>query len=476
MELLLHILPYALPAIHLLGILTAIDALYWSRSSQSALAWGIFLVTFPYLALPIYWIFGRARFRGYRELIDRFVALHQEDLAPLDKEREKLHEHPPTLEPALCKTFERLAQNPFIAGNKVQLLIDGKNVFDAIFAAIERAEKYIVVQFFIIHDDEIGRELRDRLLRKAAAGVKVYVLFDEVGSKNLPASYIQSLRDAGALVHEFGTRQGRGDFFQINFRNHRKIVVVDGKTAFVGGLNVGDEYLGRSKRFGHWRDSHLQVDGPAALQIQWVFAADWLWATRTEAQLDWSGATRVGSQHILTIASGPADVRERCVLFFLESIRCAKKRVWISSPYFVPDDAIIRELQLAALRGVDVRIVLPKNPDHYLVWFASFAFVPEVTSYGVRIFRYTKGFIHQKAVLVDDEMATVGTANLDNRSLRLNFEIMLLVADPAFNAQVATALEKDFADSEEDSFTKFSSLPLSRRLLSKFARLLSPIL
>lgn len=476
MTFLLSILPYALLAIHVLGIVTAIDALYLSRSSQGALAWGIFLITFPYLALPIYWIFGRARFRGYRELVEKFIDMHRSDLVKLGQERKKMGEAPPCLEPAVARTFESIAECPFIAGNAVTLLVDGDSVFDAIFAAIDRAQKYVLVQFFIIHDDRIGRELRDRLVSKARAGVKVSVLFDEVGSKDLPDSYLASLRDAGIQAHKFGTRQGRGAFFRINFRNHRKIVVIDGTIAFVGGLNVGDEYLGRSKRFGHWRDTHLQVEGPAALQIQWVFASDWVWATRSIPEVEWSTFARKGEQHVLPLASGPADERERCLLFFLESIRCAKQRLWISSPYFVPDDAIVRELQLAALRGVDVRILLPKHPDHYLVWFASFAFIPEISSFGAKVLRYTNGFVHQKVVVIDDNLTAIGTANLDNRSLHLNFEIMLLVADPAFTRAAAAMLEQDFAASEDGSILRFSSQPLLRRLISKFARLLAPIL
>jgi cardiolipin synthase len=212
------------------------------------------------------------------------------------------------------------------------------------------------------------------------------------------------------------------------------------------------------------------------LPLQGIFCADWAWATGTLPSIPVPAISAVGASDVLVVASGPADPNERCTLLFLEAIMRAKQRVWIASPYFVPDESILRALQLAALRGVDVRVLLPQKADHLMVWLASFSYVPEVTEVGVKVFRYTEGFLHQKVFVVDDTLSAVGTANLDNRSLRLNFEVTALVYDPSFCARVAEMLTADFAKSRDVSSTTFATLSLPMKLGSKAARLFSPVL
>lgn len=473
---LFNILKYIIPLIHALGVVTAIDALYWSRSSQGAIAWCVSLITFPYLALPAYWVFGRRLFKGYGELQGEFSKLHKSVFN--EKYRKYFGQSlvAPPLEESVKKVFETIAGQQFSSGNQVQLLIDGEATFAAILSAVANAKNYILIQFYIIRDDKIGKSIKEALLEKAAKGVRVYFLYDEVGSEALDQKYLDDLTAVGVCVHAFETQRGRGNFFQLNFRNHRRIVMVDGSTAFVGGLNIGDEYVDNTKRFGHWRDTHVQLSGPAVLPIQATFCADWFWAARTEALVSWDNAVATGTQQVLPIAFGPNDENEGCLLFVLEAIRSARRRIWMASPYFVPDDAIVQELRLAALRGVDVRILLPKKPDHVVVWLASFFYVPQVCSFGVRVFRYTAGFHHQKVILVDDNFSAIGTVNLDNRSLRLNFEIMLVVADQAFNCAVDEMLQQDFGQSSEESLKVFSELPFGLRLGAKLARLFAPVL
>jgi cardiolipin synthase len=372
--------------------------------------------------------------------------------------------------------LERIAGSDLLSGNKLELLINGTRTFEALFRAIDHATRYILVEFFIIKDDEIGRALQERLIQKAREGISVYLLFDEVGSSKLSATYLKPLEDAGVKVSPFHTRQGIRNFFQVNFRNHRKIVVVDGLIGFVGGHNVGDEYVGRSKKFSAWRDTHMSIEGPAVLPLQATFFADWAWSTGTVPNAQLPEPAPVGASEVLVVATGPADPNDRCTLFFLEAITRAQKRVWIASPYFVPDESIVRALQLAAMRGVDVRILLPEKVDHLLVWLASFSYAPEVTEMGVKVYRYTEGFLHQKVLLVDDSLSSVGTANLDNRSLRLNFEVTAVVHERAFAQQIASMLEADFARSRDESALTFTELSLPMQLGSKAARLFSPIL
>ncbi|MFZ1642826.1 MAG: cardiolipin synthase [Candidatus Contendobacter sp.] len=462
--------------IHTLGVLSAINAVASVRTPQGAIAWAISLLTFPYLALPLYWILGRNRFHGYVEAMRRGV-LEQADRGGIAMILEQLRGHQVDLPPERAGDLQVLAQLsrvPYTQGNVLELLVDGEATFDAIFTALEAAERYILIQFFIIKDDDLGRELHARLLRKAAAGVSVRLLYDEIGSHALPKAYAETLRAAGIAVSAFHTRRGRRNRFQLNFRNHRKIVVVDGRVAFVGGLNVGDEYLGRGP-LGHWRDTHLRVRGPVVQALQRVFLADWYWATRQVPDLEWR-PTVAGDQTALIFPTGPADALETCSMFFHQAIVSARRRLWIASPYFVPDPPVFEALQLAALRGVDVRILLPAKPDHKLVYLASFSFLEAADRTGIQLYRYQNGFLHQKVVLVDDEVAAVGTANLDNRSLRLNFEVMAVVVNRTFAGQVAAMLEQDFQQARRTSAADLRDRSWPFRWAVRAARLFDPIL
>jgi cardiolipin synthase len=370
-----------------------------------------------------------------------------------------------------------MADTPYLNGNHVELLVDGKATFDSIIAGIDAAQRYILFQFFIVHDDDIGRRIKKHLIAKASEGVRVCFLYDEIGSHDLPAAYKNELRAAGAEVYDFHTRKGRGNRFQINFRNHRKIVVVDGRLAWIGGHNVGDEYLGRDPKFGHWRDTHIKIEGPSAIAAQLSFMEDWFWAKGpSEYDLKWTPApSPTGNQRVLIVPTGPADELETASLMFHHAINTAEKRIWIASPYFVPDDAVLAALQLAGLRGVDVRILIPDKPDHLLVYLAAFSYFEDAGRTGVRFFRYMDGFLHEKVMLIDDGVATVGTANFDNRSFRLNFEITTVVADQAFAAQVEAMFREDFSKSREMEKGAFDKKNAAFKLAVRLARLTSPV-
>jgi len=472
----LHGLAILVPVLHGLGIVTAVHAIVKTRTSQGAIAWAGALIVIPYVALPLYWVLGRDRFMGYvnarREEGERIANLRA-SLAMASLDVALL----PAGDPAVYGVFDRLAHMPFAAGNTARLLVDGKAVFDAVFEGIDGAKDYVLAQFFIVHDDQIGREFQARLIAKARQGVRVHFLYDEIGSHALPRRYLRKLRDAGVEARPFLTSRDLRNRFQVNFRNHRKIVVVDGRDAYVGGLNVGDEYLGRSARFGAWRDTQVAVSGPAVKAVQLSFVDDWHWSTGEVPQLDWSfEPEKHGGKAVLVMPSGPVDRLDTCTLFFVHAIQSARRRLWITSPYFVPDEAILSALQLAVLRGVDVRIMLPSKPDHWLSWLASFSYLKHTLPWGVKMYRYQDGFLHQKVLLIDDDLASVGTANLDMRSLRLNFEITLLFADAAFAAEIARMLEADFARCRPLLMAEIEGRSGPFKLAVQFARLLSPIL
>jgi cardiolipin synthase len=285
------------------------------------------------------------------------------------------------------------------------------------------------------------------------------------------------MRAGGIDVRSFHTVGGGANRFQINFRNHRKIVVVDGRQAWVGGLNVGDEYLGRDPKIGYWRDTHLHVEGPVVQCVQIAFVEDWHWATDDLPELDWdpqpagSGARRA----ILALPSGPADELETCTLFFIAAINAATSRLWIASPYFVPDEQFITAVQLAALRGVEVRVLFPKHSDNLLVGLSIWSFLEELERVGVKFYQYTRGFMHQKVTLIDDDYCTIGTANFDNRSFRLNFEITMAVADRELATQVSAMLETDFTNAEPITASDLRARSFAFRFAVRAARLASPV-
>ena len=459
-----------------LGITAAVHAVMNTKTSQGAIAWGISLVTFPWLTLPLYAIFGRNKFQGYvslRHTQDDNIHHIIDQCALTATVDQVARENRTGTETALT----RLADLPITRFNHSRLLIDGQETFKAIFEAIDAATDYILIQFYIVKDDKLGRELKDRLIRKARENVRVFFLFDEIGSFKLPGSYLEAMEGAGITTSAFHSTQGRTNRFQLNFRNHRKIVVVDGRRAFVGGHNVGTEYVSGHPRLGPWRDTHVAVTGPVVQAIQFCFLEDWHWATTTVPDLNWQlRKSEAGNEETLLIASGPADRLETCGLMFTQAINAARKRIWIASPYFVPDWQIIGALKLAALRGVEVRILLPEKPDHRTVNLATYAYYQNTIPVGIHLYRYQPGFLHQKVFLVDSTCAAVGTANLDNRSFRLNFELTLLNFGPTFIARVEAMLEKDFSDSRLVTLDEYTHRWFPFRLAARFASLLSPIL
>jgi len=458
-----------------LGIISAIDAVMTARTPQGSIAWAVSLVTFPYVAVPAYWVFGRSRFEGYvgaRQLAEEKLL----QVAPETRADSGRFFVPRERMPEGMRAASSLVDLPPSQNNAVDLLIDGEATFASIFDGIARAEHYVLVQFYILRADGLGNELKDRLIAKAKDGVRVFLVYDELGSLDLPKSYLEELRAAGAEASPFNTTQGLRNRFQLNFRNHRKIVVVDGRESWVGGHNVGDEYMGRDPKIGHWRDTHVHIVGPATLAVQLSFLEDWYWATGEIPDLDWTAVPAENSNIPLFIGpSSPADARETASLMFLQAISSAEKRLWIASPYFVPDEAIMKAIELADLRGADVRILVPDKSDNALVNLSVMTYLEELAGTDIQMYRYTNGFLHQKVMLIDDHLSIIGTANLDNRSLRLNFEISVAIEDADFNRQVAEMLEADFANSRQMDPRYLASQPFWYRLAARAARLTAPI-
>lgn len=357
------------------------------------------------------------------------------------------------------------------------MLIDGRQTYEEMLRAIAQAQDYILLQSYIIHDDGVGKEFQQALIAKAEEGVQICLLYDKIGSFKLPRSYLQSLRNRGIKIGGFGkTRSRKSSRFQINFRNHRKILIVDGQVAFMGGLNIGDEYLGKNPRFGSWRDTHLKIRGAAVQCLQSVFLGDWCWVTKEIPEVCWQVGGQSLNRTALILPTGPADRLNNCNLFYLNLIERSQTRLWIASPYFVPNNSIVNALKLAVLRGVDVRIILPSRPDHLTVYLCSFAYYTELQAVWIELYRYQSGFMHQKVILVDGDIAGVGTVNLDNRSFFLNFEVMTFSIDTDFIQSVETMLQNDLDNSRLVKHNTYQQKYLWFKLAAKVSRLLAPIL
>ena len=452
------------------GILLALDVVMQPRSSQGTIAWFIALIAMPLITIPLYLLFGRTRFQGYAEAIRDKEFRIGKQWADWYTDMVTMTAVPKEDLKAIETVVERLTRIPFTRGNQVGLLIDGEATYNAMLEAVTMAETYIFIQFYIVRDDGIGRRLRDALIEKARKGVRVCFLYDEIGCLKLPDAYLDVMRNASIEVSGFKTTQGRNNRFQINFRNHRKLLIVDGQISFIGGLNLGDEYL-------TFRDTHLKIEGPASQHIQLSFLKDWYWATGQipESSKVVKPSTK-GNQATAIVNTGPADGTASCSILFTSLINLAQHRLWITSPYFVPDDVMVRALQAAAIRGVDVRIILPGKADKRLVQLASFTYYKSILKCGARLFRYRERFLHQKVLLVDNELAGIGTVNLDNRSLHLNFEATCLVADNDFAKQVEAMLMADLECSEEVHAIHFDNKPLWFRVAARVSRLASPLL
>ncbi|RYZ64238.1 MAG: cardiolipin synthase, partial [Proteobacteria bacterium] len=308
------------------------------------------------------------------------------EIAQLDEEVTKA---PPGLE-ALSATAKLARQPAFMDDNHIEVLIDGVNTFNAMLEGIARAKKYVLFQSYIIRADEIGERFADALIKKALEGVSVRVLYDGVGT-TLHRKYLKKLRKAGVQICRFNSTKFSTFNIQINFRNHRKLLVIDGSTAFLGGLNVGDDYLGKYPKVGPWRDTHCRIEGPAATTAQLSFVKDWFWAADEMIQLDWHIDPVENGEKALVLHTGPADKGETALLAHIAMVNAAEKRVWIANPYVVPPEGLANALELAVLRGVDVRILVPKKNDNLFVQFASETYAEDLLEIGVKYYRYSKG-------------------------------------------------------------------------------------
>jgi cardiolipin synthase len=462
-------------ALLLIIVQTAAVLINEYRRPQKAVAWLVLLYVFPLVGFVAYGFVAKeySRFHPASRKVNRALAPLKERIARRCMRRMALEPVGPPGNDYLYAMLQNQNFLPITAGNQTTVYTEGKEAFEAMFESLSLAKHHIHIEFYIIRDDGLGEKFQRLLIRKSREGVKVRLLYDGIGSHRLRKTYLKELQDAGVETGCFAPPLSAFLNKRINYRNHRKIVVVDGQVGFIGGLNIGDEYLGKNAKTGYWRDTHFKIQGDAALWIQYTFAKDWFCVKRRllTDPVYYPVQPAQGNELIQIIKSDPDETILELIFTFVAS---AKKRIYIETPYFVPDSGVLLALKTAAMRGVDVRIVIPAVPDTKLVYWASLSYVQEMLDAGVRVYRYQKGFIHAKVILCDD-VACAGSANLDMRSFTGQYEINAMF----FDDQVVNRLHADFFcdlnECEEIKPEEFGARPASLKAKETFARLLSAL-
>jgi cardiolipin synthase len=373
----------------------------------------------------------------------------------------------------------RIGHSPISFATSTKVLSNGDSTFYEILEELKKAMHHIHLVYYIVRHDEIGQQIKNILIHKVKEGVKVRFLYDAVGSWKLPSVYIEELREAGVEVVPFGPVRIPFLNSKFNFRNHRKIIVIDGNIGFVGGVNIGDEYLGRNDSFGFWRDTHLLVKGEAVRTLQLIFLQDWYYMTN-QSFLNSEYLSPVLEENIhggvQLIAGGPDNEHSVIKTIFFAMITSAKESVWIASPYFIPDEDIFSAIKVAALSGIDVRILVPYKPDKRIVFHASRSYFPELLEAGVKVFEYEKGFMHSKILIIDKKIASIGTSNMDMRSFHLNFEVNAFLYGTRSVEMLVYEYESDITFSRQINLAQFTKRHFGLKLLESTSRLLSPLL
>ncbi|MBM7693950.1 cardiolipin synthase [Peribacillus deserti] len=451
-----------------------------NRQPVHTLTWLVVFGAFPLLGFFFYLLFGRnyKKEKMYRKkfFLDKQAFLKIEGERDISEERiSSMGEH----RQKMFRLAQKIGNSPISFASSTKVLTNGDETFSTILEELAKANHHIHMEYYIVRDDEIGREIKDLLISKARAGVKVRFMYDAVGSWTLPKHYIKDMRNEGIEIVAFGPVRVPFLNNKFNFRNHRKIIVIDGSVGFVGGLNIGDEYLGRDEHFGFWRDTHLMVKGEAVRSLQLIFLQDWYYMTNHSFLTDeYLSAMPIEHKHggVQMIAGGPDNEWSVIKNVFFSMISSAEESVWIASPYFIPDEDIFQALKVAALSGIDVRLLVPQNPDKWIVYHASRSYFPDLLEAGVRVFAYKEGFMHSKIIIVDKEFASIGTSNMDMRSFHLNFEVNAFLYKTGSTQKLVQDFIQDLTQSRELHLDTFNKRHLGLRLLESTCRLLSPLL
>ncbi|MFK4182232.1 cardiolipin synthase [Staphylococcus cohnii] len=455
------------------------------RSAGSVWAWILVLGLIPILGFIVYLLFGRQIQREHIFSLDeedkvgiemivneQLEALKNDDFS---KGNHQIVKFKDMVQMLLYNNAAFLTTD-----NDITIFVDGKEKFDSLIEDIYNAKDYIHIQYYIFRNDQLGKRILTALEHKLNEGVEVKMLYDDMGSRGLSIKDVKAFRKKGGLVEAFFPSKLPLINLRMNNRNHRKIVVIDGHIGYVGGFNVGDEYLGLKKKFGYWRDTHLRIVGDAVNALQLRFMLDWnSHSTRDNLKYEeryFPDVDSGGTTGVQIASSGPDETWEQIKYGYLKMIASAKHSIYIQSPYFIPDQAFLDAVKIASLGGVNVNIMIPNKPDHPFVYWATYNNVASLLDAGVNIFHYNNGFLHSKTLVIDDEVASVGTTNMDHRSFTLNFEINAFIYDTHIAKALRVAFEKDLNVSYRLTKALYEQRSLWVKFKEGISRLLSPIL
>jgi cardiolipin synthase len=466
-------------------ILATIVIFMEKRNAGSTWAWLLVLYFIPILGFILYLILGKKLPKGHLFQWEDRNKIGIEEL--ISNQIESFHTqrfpvHNEFIQDYKGLIYMLLANNDAILteDNSITIFTDGKEKFHSLFKDIEEAKETIHLQYYIFKKDDLGNKLIGLLTDKAKQGVKVRILYDDLGSRRLRKKHFRDLIAVGGEVEAFFPSRFPLINYRINYRNHRKLVIIDGKIGYIGGFNVGDEYLGKNKKFGYWRDTHLRMIGSSVHAIQTRFILDWNQAShrhdiaysphlfpKTESK---------GQIGLQIVSSGPDSEWEHIKYGYIKMISYARESIVIQTPYFIPDASLLDALRVACLTGKDVRIMIPNKPDHPFVYWATYFYVGEMLNAGARVFIYDNGFIHAKTIIIDSKLASVGTANIDVRSFKLNFEVNAFLYDEGISSSLTESFYKDMVVSKELTLEAYQQRSLKIRFKESISRLLSPIL
>ncbi|MCG2616886.1 cardiolipin synthase [Terrimonas sp. NA20] len=465
---------------------TCIRIIYDTRSTTKTMAYLLFAIFFPIAGIIFYFSFGinyrKRKIYGRKEITDTGV-LEELKRATTAYTNDAL-KHAGTIVQEykeLARLLVKDQQSPFTRHNKVKLLLNGEEKFPEVINAIRSAKDHIHIEYYIVEEGGIAKQLEEVLLQKVAEGVEVRFIYDDFGSRSIRRKTISRLREAGIKTAPFYKVRFLLLANRLNYRNHRKIIVIDGHTAFTGGINISDKYINNKKGQLYWRDTHLRIDGPGVYYLQYLFLNDWNFCSGESLQpasfLFPSPQVHKEEDVLVQIAASGPDSTQPTILFsLLQAVYLAQEEILITTPYFIPGESLLEALSIAALSGLSVKLLVPGVSDIGLVNAAARSYYDELLSAGVEIYQYQKGFIHAKTLVADGKLSVVGTANMDYRSFDLNFEVNALVYDCDFSAKLRDVFYDDLKDAERIDPEVWADRPIYKQMAEKVARLLSPLL
>ena len=491
------VLKIILVLFYILSIIVSIELMLENRDPSKTLIWILIFMIFPVIGILAYCVLGRnirkIKMNKTHKMADNMkkenLLFNLEEMKELAQGQSSMIKegklpNSENIDLRVLRIVSLLLNTgifPFTLNNNVEIYVDGNAKFKNLIEDIRNAKDHIHLEYFIVKDSQIGQKIKSELIKKSKDGVKVRIIYDDVGCWRFwfHRKFFNEMRNYGIEIVPY--LKGKITIpigGQLNYRNHRKIVIIDGKIGYTGGINIGDEYIGKNKKFGYWRDTHIRIEGTSVYMLQMIFLTDWYYNTKEVLLKEhlFPKLETKGDSMIQIVASGPDSDWESMHYAYFYAICQAKRSIYIETPYFIPDESLLKALKCAALSGVELIILFPKIADHKIVNTASYSYFQEILESGGKVYLYNKGFLHSKVIIIDDFMASTGSANMDLRSFKLNFEVNAFIYDAKLIEEIKNNFIEDLQNSEELERDKFENRKTIVKVKESISRLFSPVL